>query len=520
MYNLLTDPLVPVAFSARPEPEMLTLPQIFSRIASDAVDGFPGLAAHQAQAWFQFLAQLGALALLHGRQETPPDDPRIWRDLLATLTPYCADSAWNLVGEPTEPAFLQPPTARVEAFTLAAETPDALDVLVTAKNHDRKQAQAVDGGPQLWLYALIALQTTQGFSGRGNPGIARMNGGFSSRVLIDRRPSPRWGPRVTRAIRMLLGRRAEILKRVSDDLYQAEDGLALTWLRAWDTDAPLRMSELDPFFIEVCRRVRLTVTAPGRFAALSRAANTPRVDAHALKGNLGDPWVPINLGKANPSALTVSGNGFDYRLAQRILFGQDLLKPLALKPLPEEKDRDTEIHMAVLVRGQGKTEGLHERVIPLPHTIVADLPFDADEENSDPGVTLAELSTEMVTLAGEARKVLRQAILVYLQGPEHPNFTKSDATPVVSRFDRAIDEQFFASVFAAPEVGSNEASHRWQRFLRDEAEKLARSVWDKTTAPSARREKARAASEAVLFGGLRKRLPGAFPEHDSKETAA
>ena len=51
MCNLLTAPLVPVAFSARPEPGMLTLPQIFSRIAGDAIDDFPGLAAHQAQAW-------------------------------------------------------------------------------------------------------------------------------------------------------------------------------------------------------------------------------------------------------------------------------------------------------------------------------------------------------------------------------------------------------------------------------------------------------------------------------------
>ena len=245
------------------------------------------------------------------------------------------------------------------------------------------------------------------------------------------------------------------------------------------------------------------------------------MDAQALKGNLGDPWVPINLGKADPSALTVSGNGFDYRLAQRVLLGQDLTKPLALKELPEEKGRDTEIYMAVLVRGQGKTEGLHERIIPLPHTIAVQLPFDADEDD-DPGVTLAILSRDMVELAGEARKVLRQAVLVYLQGPEHPNFKKSHAAPVVSRFDRAIDEQFFVRLFAATEVGSEEASHRWQRFLRDEADKLARSVWDQTTPPSARREKARAASEAVLFGGLRKRLPGAFPEpeQDSKEAFA
>ena len=521
MFNLLTDSLVPVAFSERPEPEMLTLPKIFSRLADNAIEAFPGLAAHQAQAWYQFLAQLGALALLHGRQQEPPDDPKIWRDLLADLMPDSANSAWNLVAEPTKPAFLQPPTAKVEAFKLAAETPDALDVLVTAKNHDRKQAQAVDGGPHLWLYALVTLQTTQGYSGRGNPGIARMNGGLSSRVLIDRRPGPRWGPRVIRAIRMLLGRRAEVLKRAGNDLYQAEGGLALTWLRAWDTDVPLRMAELDPFFIEVCRRVRLTAPAAGRIAALSRPANTPRVDAQALKGNLGDPWVPINLDTADPSALTVSGNGFDYRLAQRILIGgQGLTTPLALKELPGEKGRDTEIYMAVLVRGQGKTEGLHERVIPLPHTISAVVPFDADEEEDDPGVTLADLSKAMVELAGKARKVLRQAVLVYLQGPEHPNFKKSDAAPVVSRFDRTIDEQFFVRLFAAPEVGSDTTDHRWQRFLRDEAFTLARSVWDNTAPPSARREKARAVSEAVLFGGLRKHLPGAFPEHDSKEASA
>ena len=520
MFNLLTDSLVPVARSGRPEAEMLTLPELFSRLVGDAVEGFPGLAAHQAQAWFQFMAQLGTLALLRGRQGEPPDDPEIWRDLLADITPDCTDSAWSLVAEPTKPAFLQPPTAKIDAYKLAAETPDALDVLVTAKNHDRKQAQAIDGGPHLWLYALVALQTTQGFSGRGNPGIARMNGGFSSRVLIDRRPGPRWGPRVTRAIRMLLGCRAEVLRRVSDDLYRAEGGLALTWLRTWDTDSPLLMSELDPFFIEVCRRVRLTVTAQGGIEALARPANTLRVAAKALKGNLGDPWVPIKLDKAETAALTVSGNGFDYRLAQRILFARELTKPLALRELPGEKHSDTEIHMAVLVRGQGKTEGLHERVIPLPQSVAAHLPFGADEDNDEPGVTLAQFSSDMVEVAGEVRKVLRQAVLVYLQGPEHPNFKKSDAVLVVSRFDRVIDDHFFDSLFSTSAVGLDEASHRWQRFLWDEAFKLARSVWEKTTPPSVRREKAHAASEAVLFGGLRKRLPDAFPEQDSKEASA
>ena len=513
MFDLLIDRIVPVETDG--DRVELTLPGLFGWLGRDAVDSFPGLAAHQAQAWYQFLAQLGALALFRGRLDKPPEDPDVWRSLLAELTSDCADTAWSLmVEQPTSPAFLQPPTEMIEKFKLAAETPDALDILVTAKNHDRKRAQAINSDPHLWLYALVTLQTTQGFSGRGNPGIARMNGGFSSRVLVDRRPNPRWGPRVVRAMRMLLTRREEILRRVSADLYRSHGGLALTWLQEWDTDQQLRMEELDPFFIEICRRVRLTATEEGRLAARARPANAPRVSSQALKGNLGDPWVPINLGKGDPSSLTVSANGFDYRLAQRILFERELNKPLSMNELPGEHGGDSEIHMAVLVRGQGKTEGFHERVIPLPGSIAA---FLSDEE--EPDSTLADLSRDMVAFAGEARKVLRQAVLVYLQGPENPNFKKPDANPTIDGYDRRIDEEFFTCLFETPKIGSDEVIHRWQLFLRDEAFRLARDVWHRTLPPSARREKARVASEAVLFGGLRKRLPEAFPQHDSKEVS-
>jgi CRISPR system Cascade subunit CasA len=275
------------------------------------------------------------------------------------------------------------------------------------------------------------------------------------------------------------------------------------------------MEELDPFFIEVCRRVRLTATEQGRLAALARPANAPRVASQALKGNLGDPWVPINQGKGDRSSLTVSGNGFDYRLAQRILCELELKRPLSMKELPGEHGDDSEIHMAVLVRGQGKTEGLHERVIPLPGSVAAYLSFDEEEPDS----TLADLSQEMVEFAGEARKVLRQAVLVYLQGPENPNFKKPDANPTIDGYDRRIDEEFFNHLFETPNIGSDEVIHRWQMFLRDEALRRARDVWHRTLPPSARREKARVASEAVLFGGLRKRLPEAFPENDSKEVS-
>ena len=516
MFDLLSDPIIPI--QSVDERSSVTLPGLLSRLSRDDVGGFPGLAAHQAQAWYHFLAQLGALAVLQGQLDELPSDPHVWRSLLTELTPDSADTAWRLVvDDATRPAFLQPPTAMISAFKPKADTPDGLDVLLTAKNHDRKQAQARGGELHLWLYALVTLQTTQGYSGRGNPGIARMNGGNSSRVLVDRRPSPRWGVRVVRAIRMLLACRAKILKN-AQGLYRSKGGLALTWLQEWDTNAPLHMTELDPFFIEVCRRVRLRTTRVGQVIALVRPANTLRVNAKHLKGNLGDPWVPVNLKDA--TALTVSRNGFDYRLAQRILFGtQEFKRPLALDSFEWERSRDSEIHMAVLVRGQGKTEGLHERIIPLPKLSAA--AFDVAEEDDDEGTTLGQLSKEMVRLAGETRKVLRQAVLVYLQGPEHPDFRKPEATSVVTRYDRKIDEQFFRHLFDAPRIGMDRTNQEWQKFLWEEALRLARDdVWGRMTPPSSRREKARAASEAVLFGGMRKRLPNAFPEDKSKEASA
>ncbi len=513
MLNLLTDPVIPVERAG--DSMAVSLPDLFGRLRTDEVESFPGLAAHQAQAWYQFLAQLGAVALRHGGLAEPPSDPRVWRDLFSGLTPECADTAWSLVvDDSTRPAFLQPPTGMITAFKCVAETPDALDILVTAKNHDRKQSQARGGEPHLWLYALIALQTTQGFSGRGNHGIARMNGGFSSRVLVDRRPGPRWGIRLVRAIRMLLARRNDVLRHAPDH-YRAERGLALTWLRRWDTDAQLQMRELDPYFIEVCRRIRLRGTTDTSVHGWARPTGKPRVNARLLKGNLGDPWVPIKLRGA--AALTVSGSGFDYRLMQRILFQRrEFMRPLSLRDLPAEQDRDGEFHMAVLVRGQGKTEGLHERVIPLPQSSAA--AFDSAAEDDDESPSLAALSEHMVKLAADVRTVLRQTVLVYLQGPENPDFRKPDATPVLGKLDRMVDQRFFAHLFDSSRTGVDRADLEWQRFLRRLATQLARKeVWGRMTPPSSRREKARAASEAVLFGGLRKRLPRAFAREESKE---
>lgn len=506
-YDLMVDPLVPVLTPGGIE--HLDLPGVSRALMTDRVEAFPGLAAHQAAPLFHFLVQTSAMALLRSRSRAANDaevqevlatlTESDWRGLLEGLAPGVADTAWSLlVEDPTKPALLQPPTERVEDYGPFAETADALDVLVLAKNHDRKQARAIGAGPHQWFYSLVTLQTAQGYSGRGQLGIARMNGGLSSRMLVDRRPSGRWGPRIRRGIRMLLARRREVLGEVADGVFKEEGGLMLLWLESWDTDESLSVAELDPYFVEVCRRVRLVRTEAGDIVARARPAKRNRVDAKALKGRIGDPWIPIKRdGPGAGEARTIGAGGLGYRVAQQIVLRE---KPLALRALPGEEGADSELHLAVLVRGQGKTEGFFERVIPLPASV----------EIGEDDAGLAEIAQGMTDLAAEVEKTLRQAVIVYLQGPEHPDFRRRDARRIVSAFHRRVDAEFFSRLFGAVGGSPEAALDRWQVRLRDLAEGSANRVWERWSPPRARREKARTASEAVLFGGLRKHLPNAF----------
>ena len=62
-------------------------------------------------------------------------------------------------------------------------------MLITARNHDLKNAVAKNAEPEDWIYALVSLQTCEGYSGGGNYGIARMNGGSSSRPMLGLAPA-------------------------------------------------------------------------------------------------------------------------------------------------------------------------------------------------------------------------------------------------------------------------------------------------------------------------------------------
>ena len=362
--------------------QSFTLPDLYAALLRDEVGSFPALRPHQRHAWHAFLCQLGALACLRAGVEEPPPDAESWRALLRGLTPeFPGDEPWHLVGPPDQPALLQAPVpgGRLDGFKTVM-TPDALDVLVTSKNHDVKGARLVHAGPDDWLFALVTLQTMEGFLGAGNYGIARMNGGFASRPGLSMAPDGGLGAHVARDLRRLLELREQLLDQYGYD----ESGVALLWLLPWDGASSLTPDRLDPYFIEICRRVRLTETQ-GHISARIAGSKVARVKFSAESaGNTGDPWTPLEIVKEGAKSLTVDARGFGYRRLSEILAQSGFIRAPLQTVGPADIQEDGGVPYVLvcraMARGQGKTEGLHERRIRVtPKAVGAFLPEKGDQ---------------------------------------------------------------------------------------------------------------------------------------------
>src|SRR5690606_1463419 len=143
---------------------------------------------HQQDPFHVFLTSLATAVLARDNESDPVQSAGHWRERLRRLAGIAGDDAWMLeVGDRSRSAFIQPtvPARDHRRLSLSAATPDALDVLQTAKNHDVKSARASRPHVDYWIYAIISLQTMSGFLGRGNYGISKMNSGFGNRSIVE-----------------------------------------------------------------------------------------------------------------------------------------------------------------------------------------------------------------------------------------------------------------------------------------------------------------------------------------------
>ena len=155
-----------------------------------------------------------------------------------------------------------------------AATPDELDILVTSKNHDLKSSVASRAAPGDWLFALVTLQTMEGFGGAGNYGVSRMNGGFGSRPAFTLAPVEGLGAHLRMDIVTLLDQMGSLAR----EFPMRPGGIGLVWTVPWDGARveELLLERLHPFYIEVCRRIRLRPGPEGNLAAVRTSSKAAR----------------------------------------------------------------------------------------------------------------------------------------------------------------------------------------------------------------------------------------------------
>lgn len=485
--NLLTEPLIETDNGA------FTLPGLLAAMTLGEVASFPALRPHQRPAWHMFLVQLATLALSDAGATELPEQEESWRVALRGLTSDFSDDApWHLVvADYGKPAFLQPPDPGGLKWQEVA-TPDALDMLITSRNHDLKRDIAHDATPQDWIFALVSLQTMEGFGGAGNYGVARMNGGSSSRVMIALAPTTGDGCIVNpsawwrRDVRHLLSRRRGVTAP------------ALLWCLPWPEEHLLDLAALHPLFIEICRRVRL-IEDNSALRALRTTSKAARIAAKDAKGMTGDPWAPVHLGEAK--TLTLGEGDWTYGQLTRLFYSGNWQMPELARDAPEEAASAMVLIAEAFARGNSKTDGFKSRVIPVPR-LVRKTMF---------GTKAINLSDEQIKTIDRMDKALRDGLALIAAEGDRDKLGRAEyacTTPARAALDRVADALFFPTLWDKLAVGSDDGRHEvHMRFVR----RLAQAARQEFThaapgIPCARimRPRAEVRGRAALNAALRK----------------
>jgi CRISPR system Cascade subunit CasA len=445
---------------------------------------------HQFRPWLMFLAQLAAIALKRADEDNPARDEDVWRRLLLALTDGNREPWCLVVSDLARPAFFQPPVPErsLDAWKVTGH-PDDLDILVTAKAHDVKTSLIPADDFEAWVYSLVTLQTMEGFLGQGNYGIARMNGGFGNRPYLSLAPDLRITSGFRRDVDVLLATWPALLEGHG----YAEQGAALLWLHEWNGRESFRRGDLSPHFIEVCRRLRLERAASG-LRCRRASSRVRRALPDARGGDVGDPWIPVKkVGRvthgadAQATVLTVGERGFDYQLLSELLL-ENAEYEAAAASIPRAADGDLMVFSAwALARGQGTTDGLHERAITVKGT--------AHRWFRDPEARL-RLGRRAGLWIGIADKMRAKVLF-----PALKHVTQS---PQTAGFSARLDEVFFDQLFGSLEESDDDARIAFEGLLQAIAWGEFQRAIDTCPLPQAQRLRLVSEAERVFNACFRK----------------
>ncbi len=519
LWNLLDEPLIRWRSTDGGALHSTSLPQLLAAMAANEVRDFPALRPHQRHPWHAFLVQLGAIALHHAEQSQPWHSAADWRAALLALTPNDPDgSPWCLVAPADRPALLQAPVPGENPTTWnnLLHAADALDMLVTSKNHDLKAARARHAQADDWLFALLSLQTQEGFLGAGNYGISRMNGGFASRPGVGVAAVGAWGLRWQSDVASLLQQRERIASNYG---LAPTGGHALLWLLPWSGTDALALEALDPLYIEICRRVRLAAPQ-GRIQAHVTGSKVARIAAKDSNGVTGDAWTPIETAKAK--ALTLSRNGFDYKLMSELIAGDGYTLGAAWRLDGWSQNTPLQAIAQATVRGQGKTEGYHERRVPISPKLRRLL-------TSGQRPLVANLAKKRIQAIADMRKLLWISLSLLFANGENDSGNdaiSNRASRFAQPFEQYEDTRFFddlAQHIEAEGAQQETVYLQWLMGLAERAEAVLQHAFVAGPRSGMQRYKAQSAALSRFHAGLRGGKKPPFPElvsHYAQQRAA
>ena len=468
-YNLLRQPLISVNHEGKTAGK--TLPEVYAALVNDQVEDFPSVRPHQRHFWHATLCQIGTIAMVNADRKDPPETPEEWTEIIRALTQeeFPSDEPWCLVtADINKPAFLQPPVsvpAKATGFSKRLETPDVMDLPVGSKHHDVRESSIRRATPELWLFALVARQTGGGFDGNRLYGISRMNSGAGNRHAFSLTPSTRPGPHAGRDLQVL------------SQLHRGQDvsGL-LMWTRQWNgtkqEEIPLHTLTPQALYVEISRRIRLEADSEGKITGRYATSESARVHAKEAKGMTQDPWTITEADKA----VTVGNAGFGYRQVTRYLDPNKYKLPALAKQHQTDGNADMLLIARTVVRGNGKTEGYHERSIPLNRKAAGMF------QTATTQAQLHQVADERLGNIGEVQSILGHAVKTYLQGGKSDGKTRNEHQGVINNarrsLDQAVDRSFWQDL--QEELESEEPRKtRWEwasNTLVPEARAILQSI--------------------------------------------
>ena len=505
--NLLEEPLIGWR-DTQAAVRQGSLPELLAALSANSVRDFPRLRPHQRHPWHAFLVQLAAIALHHAGQDQPWTEAADWRTALLALTPGDADgAAWCLVAPPDRPALLQAPVLRgVDDWDAEVHSPDRLDMLGTSKNHDLKRTRARQAAPDDWLFALVSLQTQAGSNSGSYKGISRMNSGAGSRPgigVMQKNGSP--GQRWKADLNTLRQSRESIAENYD---FPLEGGLALLWLPAWDDPVSIGFRTLDPFYIEVCRRVRLEKRETGICARTTKTPVSRIEEGEARKGRTGDLWTPID--KEGAKIMAVPKQGFRYELVTNLLTSDGQYEPAPAQTLIGQ-DGNSALELicqGIAPDGMSRTLGYHERRVPISPKLRRMLAGDQRP-------LVARLAQQRIKAIADMQDLLGHALILLFANGEYDRNKKERANRFAQPFEQQEDGRFFDDLTAHVEAEGEQQEAvylDWLRGLAKRAHAVLEAAFDAGPRSGMQRYKAQAAALSRFESGLRGGKKQLFPE--------